>query len=161
MNKETLENLNKFLPEATAFEPKALADLFALADAVDAIQRRISRLAEDTGMQAQHFFVLEQLALSGGASPLGELVHTLNLPKQSATYIVDRLEEEGYVERRKDQRDRRRYEVVLTAKGRRKVKAELAGFYEKLLGALSATSAKERATTLRSLEGFRDALETE
>ena len=161
MNEKTLENLHKLLPKAADFDAKALSDLFDLAEVVDSIQKRIAELAERTGMPSQHFFLLEQLALSGGSSPLGDLLHILNLPKQSATYIVDRLEDEGYVERRKDKQDRRRYELALTTKGRRRVKADLGGFYEELLEALGRISQKDRRIIQRGLESFHNALANE
>lgn len=161
MDEKTLEHLHRVLPEGAEFAAGELTDLFDLSEVVESIQRCIAALAERNGMPAHHFFLLEQLALSGGAAPLGELRHILNMPKQSATYIVDRLEKDGYVERRKDPADRRRYEIALTAEGRHLLKADLKDFYDVMLKALAHVSQADRQTILRGLRSFRDALSTQ
>ena len=160
IDEETLANLRGVWPDAADFEQAAIAELFELADLVEDIQRRIKVLAEASGMPALHFYVLEQLALEGGQAPLSELVDALDLPKQSATYMVDRLEGEAYVERQRDPADRRRFQIVLTRKGRRKVKSNLPRFYKAMLDALRQVPAEGRAQLLRSLAQFRDELGT-
>lgn len=153
-----LERLRGLVPAASNFDDTAIADLFDIADLVDDIQRRIAVLAEEAGMPSLHFFLLEHLALHGGAAPLSELLLALNVPKQSATYIVDQLEKQGLVERRMDERDRRRFEVALTQKGKRRVKSGLGPFYSSMLAAFDTVSHRDRTAILRGLGQFRDAL---
>ncbi len=158
MKQRTLDALSEFYPNAAEFESKTITDLFDLADLVDDIERQIRELAEGSGMPSIHFFVLEHLALNEGAASLGELLSALNLPKQSATYVIDRLEKDGLVERRMDKRDRRRFEVALTRKGRRRVKADVTPFYGAMLHAMQAVSKKDRTVLLRGLTAFLQGL---
>ena len=158
MDPKTLTILNKLFPEAADFEPEAIADLFDLADLIDDIQQRIRDLAEETGMPALHFFLLEHLALTGGQAPLGELLRALNVPKQSATYIIDKLQDSGLVERRPDERDRRRLTVALTRKGRALMKTGFGPFYTALVSAMQGVPKRDRAVVIRSLGRFLAAL---
>ena len=82
----------------------------------------------------------------------------LNIPKQTATYIVDALEKQDLVKRRRDERDRRRLAVALTAKGRRRMKSKLGPFYSAMLRAFSTLDNKDRVAIVRGLKQFRSAL---
>src|SRR5262249_9309908 len=55
---------------------------------------------------------------TAGAMNVTDLADWLKTSKPSASILVDRLVQPGYVERMEDQDDRRRTLVVLTAKGR-------------------------------------------
>ena len=109
MDETTLENLKEYYPKIDKFDPQLVADLFDISFIVDEIQHDIRELAQNTGMPPTHFFLLEHLALSGGAASLSELLRALNLPKQSATYMIDILEKESLVKRKPDPNDRRRF----------------------------------------------------
>ncbi|MBC2576734.1 MarR family winged helix-turn-helix transcriptional regulator [Peptostreptococcus canis] len=52
-----------------------------------------------------------------GSISMSELCNMLNIEKGSLTSMIDDLEEKKYVERTKDRRDRRKYNIVLTEKG--------------------------------------------
>ena len=60
----------------------------------------------------------------GQPAPMGSLAHAWNCDASNATWVVDRLEERGLVERRMLPTDRRVKTVVLTELGE-KTKAEL------------------------------------
>lgn len=62
-------------------------------------------------------FVLGILARSPPAMPLGELIGSLGLSKQSSGQLVDQLVNRGYVVRQPDEHDRRRLTVSLTELG--------------------------------------------
>jgi DNA-binding MarR family transcriptional regulator len=51
--------------------------------------------------------------------PMGALADSLHCDASNITWLVDRLEERGYVERRADPADRRVRTVVLTSEGER------------------------------------------
>jgi len=159
MDEGTLKTVRQLTPEASDFGDEVLGELFDLSDHVEAIQRRIRELAERTGMPSLHFFLLEQVALSGGAAPLSELLRVLNVPKQSATYLVDTLEKQGLVERRRDSRDRRRYEIALTPRGNERVVNNLGAFYSAMLRALETVPREDRVVLVRGLRAFREALD--
>ena len=158
MDDLTRKNLQDYFPGAENVDPQIIGDLFDIASVVEDIQHHIRELAQETGMPSVHFFLLEHLALNGGAASLGDLLRVLNLPKQSATYIVDRLEKDMLVKRRPDPNDRRRYEVALTTKGKKLAKNKMSPFYETLLNALQVISKKDRESTAKTLEKFRDGL---
>lgn len=64
----------------------------------------------------EHFMVLE-LLYSKGPQPVQKISETLSIPSGSITYVVDKLEKKGFVERRPSPTDRRASHVVLTEKG--------------------------------------------
>jgi DNA-binding MarR family transcriptional regulator len=61
-------------------------------------------------------FVLGSLKRHGTLS-MSDIGKCLSMPKPHVTVIVDKLIEEGYVERQSDPKDRRIVNILLTAKG--------------------------------------------
>ncbi len=70
------------------------------------------------GMTASQYFVFNALWMGDGVS-IGELGERVYLDSSTLTGVVDRLERNGYVERRPNPEDRRSVLVFLTEKGRR------------------------------------------
>ncbi|WP_199621512.1 MarR family winged helix-turn-helix transcriptional regulator [Paenibacillus alkalitolerans] len=64
----------------------------------------------------EHFMILE-LLYSKGPHPVQKISETLSIPSGSITYVVDKLEKKGFVERQPSPTDRRASNVVLTEKG--------------------------------------------
>jgi DNA-binding MarR family transcriptional regulator len=56
-----------------------------------------------------------------GPQPMRALAEALDVSQASATGIVDRMEQRGLVERRRDEEDRRIVRVILTDEGRKLV----------------------------------------
>jgi DNA-binding MarR family transcriptional regulator len=86
------------------------------------LAHRYARAATNRALRAhridlRHFGVLGRLAESGPA-PQAALVDELQMDKSSMVYVIDELERQGLVNRRRDEHDRRRYAVHLTAEGR-------------------------------------------
>jgi len=95
--------------------------LRAYLDAVtlsEALQTRIWHAAELTLMQVR---VLRRLAQEPRS--LGHLGADLMLAPPSMTRLIDRLEERGLIERRRDDEDRRKVLATITGEGRRLVSA--------------------------------------
>lgn len=65
----------------------------------------------------RHLGVLGHLA-EAGPVPQRELVDQLRMDKSSMVYVIDELERQGLVDRRRDEHDRRRYAVHITEEGR-------------------------------------------
>jgi DNA-binding MarR family transcriptional regulator len=115
------------------------------------------------GRRDMHLKVLQELGLTPGHMkalfeldgdvpvPMGALADTLVCDASSATWMVDRLEERGLVERGPHPRDRRVKTVVLTPEGA-KIKAML-------IERLHEPPAELEALDQSDLEALRDALQ--
>jgi DNA-binding MarR family transcriptional regulator len=98
------------------------ADYRALAEFRFEIRRFLGfseRAARVSGLEPrQHQLLLAVKGLPEDAEPtIGELARRLQVEHHSAVEMVDRLEERRLVTRLRDERDRRRVLVRLTAKG--------------------------------------------
>jgi DNA-binding MarR family transcriptional regulator len=68
------------------------------------------------GLKPPQFFALQAL---DEPVPMSSVANVLRCDRSAVTWITDRLEDRGYVERRPDPDDRRGTVVEATAKGRR------------------------------------------
>jgi len=68
------------------------------------------------GLKPPQFFALNAL---DEPAPMSHIADVLRCDRSAVTWITDRLEERGYVERRGSDRDRRVTLLVLTDEGRR------------------------------------------
>jgi DNA-binding MarR family transcriptional regulator len=75
---------------------------------------------EPLGMRPKHFALLNLADLSEGSSQQ-ELGRQLGLDSSGLVSVIDDLESQGLVERRRDTADRRRYAIHLTRAGRTKL----------------------------------------
>jgi len=99
-----------------ATEEDARVLLRAYLDAValtEGVQSRLWKTAQLTLGQVRAL-----RRLTSGAKSLGELGIDLSLSPTSVTRLIDRLEERGLVERRRDPTNRRRVDAVLLPAGR-------------------------------------------
>ncbi|XEC97567.1 MarR family winged helix-turn-helix transcriptional regulator [Paenibacillus tarimensis] len=72
---------------------------------------------ESYGISPENFMVLE-LLYSKGPHPVQRISDRLSIPSGSITYVMDKLEKKGLVERQPNPEDRRASNVVLTEKGK-------------------------------------------
>lgn len=115
------------------------------------VVERVSAGLADAGfddLRPAHTAVFQHIA--AGGSRLTDLAERAQITKQSMGYLVDYLEERGYVERRPDPSDRRAVLVSLTDRGWDQVRAALA-----IIAALEAewsrSLGEERMELLREL----------
>lgn len=80
---------------------------------VDNIQKDI----QSHKISNENFMILE-LLYSKGPHPVQKISEVLSIPSGSITYVVDKLEKKGLVERQPNPQDRRASNVVLTEEGR-------------------------------------------
>ncbi len=99
-------------------EDRALRLWIALARCYATFSRAVSSRVGDYGLTAAQFGVLEALHHLGPLS-LGELADKLLVTGGNVTYVMDRLEEQGFVYRERSGEDRRIVEGKLTDDGRR------------------------------------------
>lgn len=101
-----------------ATEPESL-DLklwTVLAKAYDAVREHAFAHIEREGLTPGEFGVLDTL-YHKGPMLLGELQHRVLVTSGGISYLTDRLERRGLVERREYAEDRRTKEVALTPEG--------------------------------------------
>ncbi|MBK7930807.1 MAG: MarR family transcriptional regulator [Bryobacterales bacterium] len=98
-----------------------------LFDLIGELARRRYQLAETSfatlGLNHTEARLLSLLAAAGGASAQDALSNRLTVDRTNAGRALTRLDEAGYIERRKDSVDKRANRVHITAKGRRTVSA--------------------------------------
>ena len=137
-------------------------------DVLDGVRRLVralrlsSREAERTvGLSGAQLFVLKTLAGHASLSP-GELAHLTSTDQSSVSVVAKRLVERGLVARARDPRDRRRFSLALSDRGRRLVRSAPDPVQGPLVAAVSALTAAERRSLARLLAelvrgmGFRD-----
>ncbi|WP_242911223.1 MarR family winged helix-turn-helix transcriptional regulator [Actinomadura terrae] len=90
--------------------------LFALASRMSGPV--VSRLIERHGVSPVGFFTLRMLLAEDGLRA-GEIAKRMLITPASATSVVDTLERNGHVERRRSESDRRAVLVYITEEGRR------------------------------------------
>ncbi len=87
------------------------------------------------------------------------LSRTVNLSNSTVNGIVDRLEAKGLLTRKRDEEDRRRVALALSAAGRRVVESAPSLLQDRLADALRRLPEPEQATIARSLDRVVDLME--
>jgi DNA-binding MarR family transcriptional regulator len=77
---------------------------------------RMLDVQNEYGLKPPQFFALQAL---DEPVPMSRIADVLRFDRSAVTWITDRLEERGYVERTADPRDRRVKLLALTGEGRR------------------------------------------
>jgi DNA-binding MarR family transcriptional regulator len=97
--------------------------------------------------------LIQALGLEG-ESPILAIRQTLRLSPSTLTSLADRLERDGYIERRRHPTDRRTVVLALTASGKRAFAAEKE-FYRHLINdSLEPLDAAARTHVLAALAGM-------
>jgi DNA-binding MarR family transcriptional regulator len=117
-----------------------------------------SRATEDVlGMGLKQFITLDYLRERGDSVTQQGLGQTLHLDPNNCVILLNDLEGDGYVERRRDPGDRRRHIVEMTPAGRRaleEAEVRLETVEDQVLGNLSAAErSKLRDLLAKALEG--------
>jgi DNA-binding MarR family transcriptional regulator len=100
--------------------------------------------------------VLAQLAAEGPRT-IGEIHRAFAHKRSTLTSILDRLENQGLIERESDPRDRRSFVVTLTGEGRdvgRRVLAHFADFEAAILSTVRATDLRGFYKVLEALDAM-------
>ena len=106
--------------------------------------------AHDT-FSKQELLALGVLGISG-ACRMGEIAEHLGVGQSAVTPLVDRLEAQGVVQRRRSDEDRRVWLVALTDKGEGVVAAEDEVYQRVATEMLAPLSASERSMLISLLE---------
>lgn len=134
-------------------EPAELAeeqsDLDAIIEAIVYLYTESRRITKDVagrfGLTGPQLAVVKMLEPVGRLS-LSELSWKIKARNSTVTGIIDRMEREGLVERRRSDNDRRVIHIVLTRKGRelaREIDVQPVQLFRRVLSELSARDAAE------------------
>lgn len=102
-------------------------------------------------------FVLGSLKRHGILS-MSDIGKHLAMPKPHVTVIVDKLIDEGYVERQNDPNDRRIINILLTEKGKKDFEEIKLAISENLKEKLSSLNAEEQEQLSVSSQNVKDIL---
>jgi MarR family transcriptional regulator, 2-MHQ and catechol-resistance regulon repressor len=121
------------MSEAGERQGRALKAWVVLSRAHAAVSRRAQADIARHGLGQTEFAILEALH-HRGPMLLSELKRRILVTAGGVTYLVDRLQERGLVERRACEKDRRAYYAALTAEG----EALIAGIFPEHAQAIEA-----------------------
>src|SRR3954466_226263 len=101
----------------TVVKPDPAAEAWELCmELFGAHRPRMLDIQAEYGLKPPQFFALQAL---DEPVPMSSVANVLRCDRSAVTWITDRLEERGYVERRADPDDRRVQLLALTDEGRR------------------------------------------
>ncbi len=129
-------------------EIRALDAYIKLARAADTVQTRLDEGLARLGYTENQFGVLEML-LHLGPLHQHEIGGKLLLSRANVTLLVDQLSAKGLVRRQRDQVDRRKVSVSLTAEGRRRTRRAFPRHVENILSVFSGLSGPEQEELAR------------
>jgi DNA-binding MarR family transcriptional regulator len=139
-------------------EQEAVLNILRTSDLFD---NRLGRLFRDYGLTSSQYNVLRILRGEGGPLPSLEIADRMIQVVPAITGLIDRLEKQGLVERRRCHDDRRVVYVEITKKAievLKRLDAPLSTLHGSLIGHLSR---KELADLSRLLEKARRAAATD
>ena len=125
-----------------------------IAETARAMRRDFDRRAAGLGVTRAQWQVLVRLSRKDGIRQV-DLAESLDVEPITLCRMIDRLEQAGLVERRRDEEDRRAWNIHLTPKAE-PVKRELARLGEGFLAdALAGVSEAEQQAVLTVLSQIR------
>lgn len=101
----------------TGMDDRSNTALIALRRILRATELNSQKLAQQADMTATRLIVLQFVERSGRALP-SEVAKAVGLKQATITVVVNKLENAGFVTKRRDTVDRRRVWIELTAAGR-------------------------------------------
>ncbi len=123
------------------------------------VKDRAHEALESTGLQGQHHAVLSLLE-EGTRETQGTIADALGYDRSQLVGLLDELEKQGFVERRRDPNDRRCHSVSLTSAGKEalgQMRSILKQVEEDLLAPLDGDQRTALHALLLELAGHHDA----
>ena len=142
--------------ERPELETASLGVVIRVMSLYRAFVRQATEALEPLGLELFEYDVLSALRRQGKpyALPATRLAGATGLSSGAMTNRVDRLEERGFVRRRRDRKDRRGVVVLLTASGRRAIDKAIQlrlDAADESLRSLNSKERKELADLLRKV----------
>ena len=126
----------------------------------DQLQNRLGRFFRGYGLTSSQYNVLRILRGEGKPMPSLEIAERMIQVVPAITGLIDRLEKQGLVERRRCEDDRRVIYVEITAKAKKlleQMDEPLVALHEELMGHMSKAELRELS---RLLEKARSKMQT-
>src|SRR5690554_5122770 len=129
-----MENLN---------EIDDLKTMRILFRTVQAIEQIVKKDVKNFCLTVNEFAAMEALYHKGKVS-VNEICQAVLIPNSSMTYVLDKLEEKGYINRIQDADDKRTFYVELSTKGMDHAESILPKHYEVMHQVFSVLSKEEK-----------------
>ena len=121
------------------------------------LARRLERMLDEHGLVLPHFEILVKLSMGEGITQQ-ELASRLLVTKGNICTLIDRLESNGWVERREHPEDRRANRLFITPKGRKLLDAAFPQHLKIVREAMGILSANQQKTVHEALDRIDQAL---
>jgi DNA-binding MarR family transcriptional regulator len=154
----TVPKLQHELKKKRPFDSPEEEAALSVVRTSDQLQHRSARLLREYGLTSSQYNVLRILRGEGKPLPVLEIASRTITVVPGITGLIDRLEQAGFVNRLRCEKDRRIIYVALTDQGMETLAAldePLVALHRKLLGHLSQAELKE---VIRLLEKMREKL---
>ncbi len=148
--------LQRELKKKRPFESPEQEAILNILRTNDQFQVRFTRLLRPYGLTPSQYNVLRILRGEGQPLPILEIASRTITVVPGITGLIDRLEEAGFVKRKRCREDRRVIYVALNDKARKTLAAldgPLDQLHEKLIGHLSQAELKELICLLEKARG--------
>ena len=116
----------------------------------DVLEKTVKKDAQQYGLNISEFAVME-LLYNKGEQPINRIQERILIAKSSTTYILDKLQQKGYIDRKRDENDKRSMKAALTEEGYKLIEEIFPGHSELLTSLFSDLSDEE-------LSAFRETL---
>ena len=152
----TTPKLQHELKKKRPFESPQEEALLSVVRTSDQLQIRSARLLRGHGLTPSQYNILRILRGEGKPLPILEIASRTITVVPGITGLIDRLEQAGFVNRLRCEKDRRVIFVALTDHGTKTLAAlnePLVALHRKLLGHLSQAELKELIRLLEKVRG--------
>lgn len=138
--------LQQELKKKQAFESSEVEAILNVLRTSDQFQNRLGRLFREYGLTCSQYNVLRILRGEGQPLPSLEIASRMVQVVPAITGLVDRLEEQALVERKRCKKDRRIVYVAITVKGEQlldQMDQRVSELHSQLIGHLTRNELKE------------------
>jgi DNA-binding MarR family transcriptional regulator len=149
-------SLQRELKKERPFESLEQATILNVLRTNDQYQIRFARLFRAYNLTPSQYNILRILRGDGAPLPILEIANRTITVVPGITGLIDRLEKEGFVTRKRCAKDRRVIYVALTEKGQKTLTTldePLEELHEKLVGHLTKSELKELIRLLEKARG--------
>ena len=143
------------MPRMSKAPSRVPGDSFRLWKLLDHTRFMISRSREmelaELGLTPEQAYVLEILRQNAGKTTINDIVDITQRQHHSMSTLINRMTKQGLVSKQKDLNDNRKYDVVITKKGRRLTNEMTTESIEEIFACLTDDEKVEMRKHLNSL----------